>query len=113
MATDTALLVIDIQAGMMDETDPDCKAVLDHITTLLDRARASNTPVIYIQHDGTPGHPLEPYTPGWPIHSAIAPHEGELVIRKRASDSFYKTPLKEELEKLGIQRLVVTGAQSE
>ena len=114
MASDTALLIIDIQAGMLDEADPDCKAILDNINSLLDRARASGTPVIYIQHDGWPaGHPLEPGTPGWPIHPAIAPHEGEPVIRKRASDSFYRTPLQDELEKLGVRRLVVAGAQSE
>jgi nicotinamidase-related amidase len=114
MAHDTALLVIDVQCGLFDEQYPEDKATLDAIAGLLERARAIGTPVLYLQHHGTqPGHPLQPGLPGWPIHPVVAPREGEAVIVKHASDSFYKTPLKETLEARGVRRLVVTGAQTE
>jgi nicotinamidase-related amidase len=35
------------------------------------------------------------------------------VLSKRASDAFYETPLQEQLQALGVSRLVVTGAQTE
>ncbi|MEO7001402.1 MAG: cysteine hydrolase family protein, partial [Ktedonobacterales bacterium] len=112
-ANETALLVIDAQLGLLGEEYPNEKVVLDNIGELLERARTAGAPVIYMQHDGGPGHPLEPETQYWPINPLVGAREGELVLHKRASDSFYETPLRQELDALGIQRLVVTGAQTE
>ncbi len=109
----TALVIIDVQAGMMEELGPSQVPALERIRSLLDRARAAGTPVVYVQHDGPSGDSLAPGSPGWPIHPAIAPREGEPVVRKRAADSFYQTRLREELEALGVTHLVVAGAQTE
>src|SRR5262249_4421090 len=57
--------------------------------------------------------PLEPGAPGFPIHPTIAPAEGDLVVQKRASDSFYETTLQRELDARGVTHLVITGAQTE
>ena len=73
--------------------------VLSRIETLLSRARASGAPVIYIQHDGPRGHPLETHTKGWEIHSPRQPLDSESVVRKRESDSFFETTLRQELER--------------
>ncbi len=35
------------------------------------------------------------------------------MLHKRASDSFYETPLQQELEARGVRRLIVTGAMTE
>ena len=87
----TVLLVIDVQAGIIDGFSAYLSAeVLQRINTLLDLARASGTTVIYVQHDGGDDHPLKPNTPGWQIHPEIKPHEEDLIIRKRASDSFFR-----------------------
>ena len=112
-ANETALLVIDAQLGLLGEEYPSEKAVLESISALLERARSAGAAVIYMQHDGGPGHPLNPATADWPINPLVGPREGELVIPKHASDSFYKTPLGRELDARGIRRLVVTGAQTE
>lgn len=107
-----ALVIIDVQVGLMAETYRRDE-VLQNISSLLEQARSTDTPVIYVQHDGPKGHGLEVGTPNWHIHPAIAPQAGEPVIHKLASDSFYETPLHEELQKRGIQRLVVVGGQTE
>src|SRR6185436_17449359 len=73
----------------------------------------AQVPVIYIQHNGGPGHPLEPGSAGWPIHPAIAPAAGELVIGKTTPDSFHETTLQRELEAHGVVKLVVAGIQTE
>jgi nicotinamidase-related amidase len=112
MSTDTALVVIDVQVGLIEDAYR-CNEVLDSINTLLSKARATATPVIYIQHDEPQGQGLEVGTPAWEIHSAIAPQVGELIIHKRASDSFHATSLQRELEAVGIKHLVVVGGQTE
>ena len=115
MQSNTAILIIDVQLGMFEESDPvyGGDELLATIGDLLNRARDSGLPVIYIQHSGGDGHPLEPSSPGWPIHPVIAPARDELVSHKRHPDSFQETDLQHELEKRGIKHLIVAGIQTE
>src|ERR1700758_5394630 len=56
----SALLVIDVQIGLVELVPPEVQSsVLSKIKTLLTKARASGIAVIFIQHDGPKGHPLE------------------------------------------------------
>jgi len=112
MSADTALVVIDAQIGVVGEAYHHDE-VLDNINLLLDRARTSGTPVIYVQHNDPKGGELEPGTPKWPIHPAIAPRDGEPVVQKESPDSFHETRLQAELEARGIKRLVITGGQTQ
>jgi len=115
MSNDTALLVIDVQNGMFADDDPVYQGaeLLATIGDLLAKARAADAAVIYVQHNGGPGHPLEPDSAGWPIHPAIAPAAGEPVIGKTTPDSFHETRLQAELEARGVVKLVVAGIQTE
>lgn len=100
----------------MDWTNPSCRGeeVLKNINHLLKKARESErASVIYIQHDGEDGGRLAVGSPGWEIHPAIAPAEGELIIHKRAADSFYETSLQEQLSKREIERIVVAGCRTQ
>lgn len=110
----TALVIIDVQVGIIEGFHAyRGREVLEQINKLLARARASNMPIIYVQHDGEAGHPLEVGTEGWQIHPDINPDEEDLIIRKRASDSFYETTLQHELEARGVKHLIVTGCMTE
>ena len=109
---DTALVIIDIQVGMMEES-PLSPQVLTNIQFLLAQARSNEVPVIYVQHDGPKGHGLEVGSARWQIHPAIAPRTDDLVIHKRASDAFYQTKLEQELTSRNIKHLVVAGGQTE
>lgn len=115
MPADTALLVIDVQKGMFFDDDPvyDGENLLSKISTLIAQARTSGIPVIYVQHNGAAGDPVEPGTDGWRIHPAIEPAEGEPVVVKWTPDSFHETTLQSELEARGIKKLVVAGIQTE
>jgi len=114
MIKDSALLVVDVQVGIIEGFHAyRGSEVLEQINKLLAKARATSTPIIYIQHDGEAGHPLEVGTEGWRIHPGIEPREDELIIRKRASDAFFETTLQQELERRGIKHLVVTGCMTE
>jgi nicotinamidase-related amidase len=110
-----ALLVIDVQAGLIDGPKRAFKGAetVAQIKSLIDKARASGAPVIYVQHDGAENHPLKVGSPWWQIHPDIAPAEGETVVHKRASDSFYETSLQAELDAMGIEKLVVVGCMTD
>ena len=112
MSEETALVVIDAQIGVVGEAYHHDE-VLDNINLLLDRARTSGTPVIYVQHNGPKGDELEPGAPKWPLHPAIAPRDGEPVVQKESPDAFHETRLQAELEARGIKHLVITGGQTQ
>jgi nicotinamidase-related amidase len=112
--TATALLVIDLQRGMFAATDPyDGEAVLNRVAGLLDRARASGIPVFHVRHDGGSGDDLERDTPGWEIHPAVSPKDGEPIVDKDRCSAFDATDLHERLRVLGLERLVIAGMQTE
>jgi len=110
----SALLIIDVQIGLVDGL-PAYRGpeVIATIGSLMAKARGCGAPVLFVQHDGAPGHRLEPQTAGWPIYPAIAPQTDEVVIRKRACDAFYATSLESELRRRGIGHVVVVGCMTE
>ncbi len=110
MSMDTALVVIDVQVGVVGEAYHRDE-VLENIQLLLDRARSSGIPVLYVQHNEKGG--MEPGMSLWQIEAAVTPHEGEPVIQKESPDAFYETRLQEELAARGIKRLVITGGQTQ
>ncbi|WP_197029304.1 cysteine hydrolase family protein [Alicyclobacillus macrosporangiidus] len=87
--------------------------LLERIRLLIAKARSCGAPVIYIQHNEGPGEPLETNTPAWHIHSAVAPMEGDVIIQKRTPDSFHNTNLQDELDRLGVRRLILAGLKTE
>jgi nicotinamidase-related amidase len=111
----TALMVVDVQQGMFALPSPLHRGeeVVRCIAGLLERARASGTPVVHIQHDGGPGHVLAKGSAGWPHHPLVAPRAGEIVVEKRHSGAFHDTDLHRRLGEAGIDRLVVAGMQTE
>jgi nicotinamidase-related amidase len=113
----TALVVIDVQVAVISGAGGEPPAyqeaeTLEQIGQLIERARAADAPVVYVQHEAQQWAPMRPGAAGWQIHPAIAPQPGDPIIRKRTSDSFYGTPLRAELDRLGITRLVVCGLES-
>lgn len=117
MSAGIALLIVDVQLGMFDSPIiPPVyagDALLSRISDLIVKARAAEAQVIYVQHSGEEGHPLEHGTLGWQVHPLIAPLENDLVVSKRTPDSFHETSLAGELEARRIRHLVLTGIQTD
>ena len=112
----TALLVIDVQQGMFDipgHPMHDGEAAVARIASLIAQAREHGAPVCYVQHDGGPDDPFHPGKPGYPIHPAIAPRDGESITVKNHPSAFQDTDLDAKLRGAGIRALVVCGMQSE
>ncbi len=108
-------MIIDVQKGMFAEDDPVANGseFLETLRDLIVQAREANIPVVYVQHIGSENSPLALDSPGFPIHPAIAPGVGELVIRKHHSDSFCDTILQQELKKRGVEKIIMAGIQTE
>lgn len=107
-----ALLVIDVQNAMFDESNPifEGEKLLRNLQNLIDKARTANISVFFVQHND---EEFITGTPLWEIHSAVAPNEGEVVIQKHTPDSFHETKLHEKLKAAQIQNLVIAGNQTE
>lgn len=113
--TKKALIIIDVQLGMFDESNPVYQGdiLLEKIRRLISKARTVEMPIVYVQHNAKAGQALEPGNPGWAIHPLIKQEEHDRVIQKNTPDSFYNTTLQEELEIKGVKELIITGIQSE
>ena len=105
----TALLVVDVQNDVVAGAH-DRDAVVANVAALVERARASSVPVVWVRHadDG-----LVPGTDGWQIVPELVPADGEPIVEKRYGDSFESTTLEAVLASLGVGRLVVAGAQTD
>lgn len=114
MNQDTALLLIDTQVNMF-APDPvyDANGLLSRLVDLLAQARATQLVVAYAQNNGGPEDPDAPHTPGWEIHPALAPQEGDVVVQKETPNAFHQTPLAEALNARGVQTLIIAGLQTE
>ena len=105
----TALLVIDVQTGVMTGTH-ERDAVVANISTLVDKAREENVPIIWVQHSTkhmTKGSDTWQYVP------ELVRLESESLVHKIYPDSFEDTNLEEVLSEARIGHLVVTGAQTD
>ncbi len=112
MDRSTALLLIDVQAGLDDpvwgrRNNPGAESVM---AALLGAWRRAGWPVFHVQHlSQRPDSPLRPDRPGVALKAEVAPAAGEPVIRKRVNGAFTGTDLEARLREAGVRRLVVGG----
>ena len=108
----TALLVIDVQQGLDDprygaRNNPDAER---HIARLLAAWRATDRPVIHVQHLSlNAGSALRADSPGRAFKVEALPVTGEPVFRKHVNSAFIGTGLEEHLRSHGIEALVIAG----
>ena len=105
----TALLVIDVQTGVVgDAYDRD--TVVANVSTVVDKAREAEIPVVWVQHSSDN---LVQGSEPWEIVVELSPDDSEPVVQKRYPDSFEDTTLESLLDELAVGSLVVVGAQTD
>jgi nicotinamidase-related amidase len=105
----TALLVIDVQNGVVDgafERD----TVVANVANLVEKARRERVPVVWVQHSD---EQLARGSDNWRIVPELTPDAAEPLVEKNYGDSFEDTTLETVLSGLGVGRLVVAGAQTD
>lgn len=108
-STNRALLVIDVQQGLFEKSTPIYKSeeLLENITSLIDQAHRSNTPVFFIQHSDS--RALVKGSPEWKLHSRLQPLSKDNIVHKQHGNAFEDTSLDESLRAKNIKTLVITG----
>ncbi|SNT46287.1 isochorismatase family protein [Rhodococcoides kyotonense] len=105
----TALVVVDVQKDVM-AASVESDVVVARIAELVDKARAANTPVVWVQHsdDG-----LIEGSAGWEYVPELVRLQSEPLIHKKFGDSFEDTDLETVLAELEVGLLIVAGAQTD
>jgi nicotinamidase-related amidase len=105
----TALLVIDVQNDVMAGAH-NREGVIANIAVLVDKARAEQVPVVWMQHCSDD---LPEGSDGWRYVPELTQGDSEPVVHKRYGDSFEDTDLEGVLAAAKIGHLVVAGAQTD
>jgi nicotinamidase-related amidase len=105
----TALLVIDVQNGVVKEAHGR-DAVVANVGSLVEKARQERVPVVWVQHSDKG---LAKGSDDWRIVPELTPGAAEPLVEKNYGDAFEDTSLEAVLSGLGVGRLVVVGAQTD
>ncbi|WP_158867133.1 cysteine hydrolase family protein [Leifsonia sp. AG29] len=119
----TALLLMDLQNGIVSR-HPDVDGFVSPLVRARDAARAAGLTVGYVRvaltaEEASTIPPTSRFAgaaerlnaagPGTQIIDAIAPAEGDIVVRKKRVGPFGTTDLKAQLDARGIDTLVLAG----
>lgn len=105
----TAVIVIDVQNDIMSGVY-NRDAVVANIGRLIDKARAENVPVVWVQHSGE-NVPID--SDGWRFIPELSQRAAEPVVHKLYADSFEETELESVLAERHVGRMIVAGAQTD
>jgi nicotinamidase-related amidase len=105
----TALLVIDVQNDVMAGAH-NRDAVVANVAVLVDKARAGDVPVVWVQHSSDE---MPKGSDGWRYVPELTQDDAEPVVHKRYPDSFEDTDLETVLAERRVGRVVVAGAQTD
>ena len=120
-----ALLVMDMQRGIVARLSDGATALLDTLERVVAAARTSATPIIFVRVAFRPGAPeisdrnqsfsslrgasLDETSEATQIHPRLAPLDGDVVVTKRRVSAFAGSDLEVVLRSLDVDHLVLTG----
>lgn len=100
------MLAVDAQVGVLSSVW-ESKRVIANLQTLVAKARAAGTPVIWVQHSD---NELKFGSDAWKFAPELLPSASEAIIHKTFNSSFAGTELESRLKSMGVTRLVLGGA---
>jgi len=114
----TALVLIDIQNDYFPGGSfevPGSTEAGRQAGRLLGFFREKKWPIVHVQHLSVRSGAsfFLPDTPGAEIHESVAPLPGETIIQKNYPNSFRGTALRETLQQVKAERLVIAGMMTQ
>jgi nicotinamidase-related amidase len=106
--TKTALLVIDVQNGVVESAHKR-DSVIANINVALGKARAASVQVIWVQHSD---QEMPIGSDAWQIVNELVPVTGEGRVEKTFRSSFVGTNLEDLLSAAQVGHLVICGAET-
>ncbi len=120
-----AVVVLDMIQDYLTEGHPlfvpRARQIVDALAKRIDQARAAGDPVVYVHdfHEKNdpdlehwPLHAVEG-TRGWMTIDELAPREGDVIVKHRTYSGFFETDLHEQLQRLSVDKLLMTGCATE
>jgi len=101
-----ALLIVDVQVGVMQNCW-NAAEIISNIVLAVEKARANDIPVIWVQHSDDE---LVIDTPDWQLVPELLPAEGEVQIHKNFNSAFELTSLEEALARYDATQILLAGA---
>jgi nicotinamidase-related amidase len=123
-AVRSALIVVDMVSDFIDGAlaNPAAGQIISSIASLAEPARDSRDWVVVYTNDAHlpddfelkvfPPHAMAG-TDGAAVVTQLAPRAGDVVVGKRFYSGFTQTNLADELESLGVRRLVLVGQHTD
>jgi nicotinamidase-related amidase len=111
-----ALLVIDVQEGIVNDPDfpmlePDL--LLERINRVIEAVRRVDWPIVFIRHTEGDDSPLQANAPAWQLDARLSVQAKDVIFNKTTPDSFYQTGLLEWLSAQGLTDVIVCGLQTD
>ena len=107
-----ALIVIDIQEGLVNESPYDVKNLIANTKAIIQYFRNQNIEVIFIRHSEDEGL-LATGSDNWQVYHELKPQENEKIFNKYYNSIFKDTELKEYLNRKNITDVTFVGMQVE
>ena len=120
-----ALLVVDMCRGFIDTSSPlgfECKELIQANIVLVDRFREMNLPIIFtttIYRDESEAsvfrsripalNILKPGSEETSFLKELSPSSNELLVEKKFASAFFQTNLADELSKMNVDSIIVSG----
>jgi nicotinamidase-related amidase len=101
----SVLLVVDVQVGVVTGAW-ESKRIVGNVALAVERARAHQVPVIWVQHAD---EDLVQGSPEWQWAPELVPAANERLIHKNFNSSFEQTTLDAALAALGATHIVLAG----
>lgn len=106
-----ALLVIDVQNGIVDLAD--FSKELSIIETTIQEFQSKGQPVLFLKHVvDEPKNPLYKESTGSELHPSLSSYAAT-VIEKSTPSAFLGTSLSEKLDELNVDHVFITGFNAE
>jgi nicotinamidase-related amidase len=104
------VIVIDMQVGLLDGAPKhDLAGVIGRINALTEAVRRRSGAVVWIRHCGKPGDTFERGSTGWAFLPELDRRDDDLVVEKTLNDAFAGSTLRQSLQRLAPDRVLVCG----
>ena len=125
LGSSPALVVVDMCRGFIDTSSPlgfECKELIQANIILVDRFREMNLPIIFtttIYRDVSEAsvfrskipalNILKPGSEETSFLKELSPSSNELLVEKKFASAFFQTNLADELSKMNVDSIIVSG----
>ena len=125
LGSSPALVVVDMCRGFIDTSSPlgfECKELIQANIILVDRFREMNLPIIFtttIYRDASEAsvfrskipalNILKPGSEETSFLKELSPSSNELLVEKKFASAFFQTNLADELSKMNVDSIIVSG----